>query len=120
MHPIGLCRLLAIVVIMLVVLSDAALARQKGPLFTPIFPSLVNAVSVSLDTQILATLGHANFDIVLGTSGGGTPLITRSTDDVQELSLPPGAYTLRAPAGGGAGAVTLSFTVNADCDLSLP
>ena len=65
-------------------------------------------VSVTFDTRALAS-SLATFDIVQGGTGS-VVVPSRSTATVQELDLDPATYTLRAPAGGGSGAVTLPFT----------
>jgi hypothetical protein len=77
--------------------------------------SLLPPVSVSIDARMLKAAGFNTFEIV-GQPG------SLDTAVVQNLTLSPStsAYTLRAPFGGGPGEKTLTFKVNAQCDLTLP
>ena len=76
-------------------------------------------VAVTFDARALTAIGMPTFDLVQGSSGTGALVGSGVTATVQELLLEPATYTLRAPAGGGSGAVTLPFTVTAVCTLTV-
>ena len=102
---------LVLACILLLISADAAIGRQKGPLFTPIFPLQANRVSVSLDGRALGP----GVTISITPQGGGiSPYTGLSTDQVHELLLAPGPYTLTA------GARSLDFTVTAACTVTVP
>jgi serine/threonine-protein kinase len=100
------------------VLTQVPLAGTLAVPGTPVnltVSSLLPPVSVSIDARMLKAAGFNTFEIV-GQPG------SLDTAVVQNLTLSPStsAYTLRAPFGGGPGEKTLTFKVNAPCDLTVP
>jgi hypothetical protein len=80
-----------------------------------LFQRTFTITQTSLDPRVLKTLNHSTFELI--STGGGIPTAF-STDAVKDLKLIRGAYTLRAPSGGGG--VSFTFTVNGQCDLTMP